>query len=450
MKGIEAYRKAFEAPHGDLQWAEVNAQARESLLVGTAHGEIVQTGANAQTAFYVRASAGRAGYAYTQDPQEDATSVIRRATENGLACESERSNVLASQTPAVEAPALPPPPSADALAEAAHALAREAERADSRIVQASAQVCMDTLHTRVVNTQGLDAGMARRVYAAEVDILAESEGEQVNASAAVTADRLDALDLARAARRAAWQASMQLCQQDLKPGLYPVLLDSAVAINILTTAWQLFSAQKMLDGASALSGRLDAVIGSKALTVTDRPSRAGCGYRFPLDDEGCAGQEATLVRQGRLTGLLHTQATAARMGVSPTGNSGRVALLTGAIPTELIVVPKVICIEPGEQTPDALLHAMHSGVWITRSFDVFHSVNVGSGDFAIPCSGAVVENGRVARHVGGLTLNGNLLDLFARIAAAGNDLWIDAFLLKSYCIGAPSLLVEALQVGGRG
>lgn len=448
MKGIEAYRQALTAA-GDLQWAEINAQTRESLMVGVSQGKITRTDANAQTVFYVRASAGRAGYAYTQDPMEDASAVLRRAAENGLACEEERRNELA-QAEKRDAEALPQEADIEEMTATANAMTGMAAAADTRVVQAAADVRMDTLETRVLNTRGLDVGMARRVYAAEISVMAAENGQQVNASAQITSDRLQALDLSAAAERAIWQASMQFEQRELKPGLYPVVLDSSVVINIFTTAWQLFSAAKYIDGSSAVSGRLGDAIASPALTITDRPAWPGCGYRFLLDDEGCSGQAVELIRQGTLAGLMHTQATAAAMNASPTGNSGRVALLTGSIPTELIVVPKVFCVEPGNATRESLLQTMGDGVWITRSFDVFHSVNVGSGDFAIPCSGAVVKDGRPAYNVGGLTLCGNLLDLASNIVEVANDLWIDEFLLKSYCVGAPSMLVSTMQVNGRG
>lgn len=449
MKAIEPYRQAMERMAADLAWAEVNAQARESLLVGVQDGAITRTDANAQSAFYVRASGGRAGYAYTQNPQDDAQAVLRQAIENGLACETERANVLGAAATLAEDP-LPPEATIEELAQAGDTLAALAKAADPRILQASADLRMDTLHAQVLNTNGLDAAMARRVYAAEVSVLAGQDDQQVNASAQVTAASLAALDLQAAADRAAFQASMQLGQRDLTPGVYPVVLDSSVAINILVTAWQLFSASKYIDGASALSSKLGQAIGSPALTIRDVPAHAACGYRFPLDDEGTPATDTLLVDRGTLTGLMHTRATAAQMNTPPTGNSGRVALLTGSIPTELIVVPKIITIEPGTATQADLLAAMNDGIWITRSFDIFHSVNVGSGDFAIPCSGAVIRGGKLDHTVGNLTICGNLCDLFMNIEQVGSDLWIDEFLLKSYCMGAPSLRVKALQVNGRG
>lgn len=471
MKAIDKYRQEFltkspygatssnlrplkktpAAPSEGMLWAEANIQRRENLLVGVSGGQVSRTGADSQDAVYVRASAGKAGYAYTQDLAADAGEMLRQAAANGEACDTERPNVLGSSR--VE-PAGPLPQAATLanlqdVAGRLEALTLEAGRS-AGVVRASAEIRMDTRSAWTGNTQGLDVSSARRVYAAQVSVLAEHAGRQYNADAETTAESLDGLDLEAAAARAIWQAQQQYAQGDLKPGQYPVVLDSSVVINIFTTAWAIFSAAKYLDGSSVLAGRLGEAIGNSALSVSDRVRRDGCGYVFASDDEGCPGRDALLVDKGRLTGLMQTQATAARLNVTPTGNSGRVATLTGSIPTELIVVPKVFCVEPGARSQADLLAAMGHGVLISRSFDVFHSVNAGSGDFAIPCSGAVVEDGQIVRAVGGLTICGNLMDLFATVEDAGNDLWIEEFLLHSYCIGGPSLRLSKLQVNGRG
>ena len=92
---------------------------------------------------------------------------------------------------------------------------------------------------------------------------------------------------------------------------------------------------------------------------------------------------------------------------------------------------------------------MGEGVYITHSYDVFHSINIGSGGFSIPCRGTVIRNGCEDCNVTGLTMSGRLTDLFSRVRAAGNDLYIEEFLRKSYCVGAPSLLIEKLQINGK-
>lgn len=449
MPDLNGYRLALAQAGKATTWAEVNAHENSSTMVSVINGEVARTAANLQTALYVRANAEKTGVAYTQDADENPSEVIRRAVENGCYGEGASQDALLEARRAHAAQVYPP---ADveamvALGAKACALARAQEPA---IQHAKADVRVDTWQNAVVNTKGLDVDASRQVVCAALSVMAQRDGMQVNAQAHVTAPTLEGLDLQAAVARMARSLDRQYTPVDLKTDVYPVVLDSSVVINIMTTAWQLFAATKVLNGSSALYGLLGKTIGSKALSITDTCAREGCGYRFPLDDEGAEGISNTLVQNGVFKGLLHTGASAAQMGAERTGNSGRVALLTGSIPTELIPVPKILCVEPGLKSQAELLADMGDGVLIAQSFDVFHSINTGSGDFSIPCRGSVVKDGVCAYNVTGLTISGNVKDLFAKVLDAGNDLWIDEFLLKSYCIGAPSLRIERLQVNGKG
>ena len=449
MLNLDAYRKALATLDPDIAWAEVNAHENESTLVSVINGEVARTAANLQTAIYVRACGEKPGIAYTQDAAEDAAGVIRRAAENGRYGEGEPPDVLAAPENRHQAKAYEPI-NLQTLVDIGNRLGELVRQAEPAVAHAKADVRLDTWSNAVLHSKGLDVDASRRVYCASLSVMAQRDGKQYNAQAHVTASTPDSLDLQAAASRVARSLARQYEPVDFPSGVYPVVLDNSVVINIMTTAWQLFTGSKMLNGSSALFGLMDKAVGSGALNITDRPSREGSGYAFPLDDEGIVGKPTSIVQNGIMTGLLHTQATAARMHAATTGNSGRVALLTGSIPTELIPIPRIFCVEPGCDSQDALLAHMGEGVFIAQSYDVFHSINIGSGDFSIPCRGSIVRDGRCVGNVTGMTISGNLRELFMKIVEVGSDLWIDEFLLKSYCIGAPSLRLSSLQVNGKG
>jgi len=217
----------------------------------------------------------------------------------------------------------------------------------------------------------------------------------------------------------------------------------------MMTAWQMFSGMKYNNGSSAISGKLGETIGSSALSITDSPSHELTGYHYEFDCEGTPSERQRLVESGKLVGLMHNISSATGLDTSSTGNAGRYALLSGSIPTDIIITPKIFYIEPGENSLEKMIEETGDGIYITHSYDVFHSINIGSGSFSIPCRGTVIKNGKPRHNITGLTINGRLTDLFAKVRAAGNDLYIEEFLRKSYCVGAPSLLVERLQINGK-
>ncbi len=449
MIDLNGYRNAMKHLPEGAAWAEVNAQEIECMQVTVTQGEVTRTTAHKQTALYVRAKAERTGVTYTQNRNESPEVVINQALENSRYGEGVSDDVLLRQL--IERTGTPLNPVAlEPLLTIGNRLTELAHRQDATVVRATADVRVDTRANAVLNTYGLDVDDGARVYAAKVSVVGECQGRQFNADAKVTAESLDDLPLEAAVRRATDGLRIQYAPRSFASALSPVVLDSSVVINILTTAWQLFSGLKVQSGASALAGKLGSRVGAEAVHMTDRATREACGYRFQRDNEGVAGSTNSLMQAGVITGLMHTQATAAHAGVAATGNSGRVALLTGSIPTELIPVPRILCIEPGTATLAELLENMGNGVYIAQSFDVFHSINIGSGDFSIPCRGAVVKDGHCQYNVTGMTIAGNVLDLFSQVMQVGSDLWIDEFLLKSYCIGAPSLRLARLQVNGKG
>jgi PmbA protein len=147
---------------------------------------------------------------------------------------------------------------------------------------------------------------------------------------------------------------------------------------------------------------------------------------------------------------MHNLKTSSQMGTEAGGNAGRRALLSGAISTDISVIPKNIFIEPGERSVEELIQNMAEGIYITDSYDIFHSINIGSGDFNIPCRGVMIKDGRWQHAVTALNMCGNIMDLFNDIEEAGSDLNMEpVIMLKSYCIGGPSIRLKKLQVNGK-
>jgi len=287
------------------------------------------------------------------------------------------------------------------------------------------------------------------LYSVRATVMAEKDGDQYDATFFQSVSDIGGLNVDRFRERIAASLRNQYGATELRSGVYPVLLDSTVVTNIMMTAWQMFSGMKYNNGSSALSGKLGETIGSSALSITDSPSHELTGYHYEFDCEGTPSERQRLVENGKLVGLMHNIISAYKLDTSSTGNAGRYALLSGSIPTDIIITPKIFYIEPGENSLEVMEKEIDDGVYITHSYDVFHSINIGSGSFSIPCRGTVIKNGKPDHNVTGLTINGRLTDLFARVKAAGNDLYIEEFLRKSYCVGAPSILVERLQINGK-
>lgn len=468
---LEKYKNVMKNLPECITEAEVNAERKVSTLIGVSGGQIVKTDVSDVTAVYVRASGTKTGYAYTEDLQEDPEKVILQAYNNGLVSDSNKidrlnlpetalnsNNALTgfSQTKIVydkvcESTVAAGKKAANTSDIIQKALMLESlvRKADPSIRTVFANIRVDTFSSRVINSKGVDVYFSRNVFYAQARVTAEVMGDNVDVVCSASASSFEKLNLASLVNEVRNLMKNKIKPGSFQSGEYPVILSRNVGVNIMMTAWQLFSGLKYCEGSTALKGKLGQHIGSPAFNVVDIPFHNDTGYCFPFDCEGTPGKETILVNEGKLTGLLHNLSSSQQLNSQPTGNAGRVALLTGNVPTDIIVTPKICYIKPGDSSLEEMMQQMGDGVYITESYDIFHSINIGSGDFAIPCRGIVIKDGKPHHSVTALTICGNLVSLFKNVEETGNDLLIDEFLLKSYCVGSPSIRIRKLQVNGQ-
>lgn len=95
--------------------------------------------------------------------------------------------------------------------------------------------------------------------------------------------------------------------------------------------------------------------------------------------------------------------------------------------------------EPGTQTPGALMADITSGLYVTEL--IGFGVNAVTGDYSRGAAGFWIENGKIAFPVSELTIAGNLKDMFLN-ATPANDLEF------RYGTNAPTIRLEGLTVAG--
>ncbi|GAU76273.1 TldD/PmbA family protein [Fusibacter sp. 3D3] len=451
MIPLKSYEKALLNLPSWIKEAEIDAENHEQVSYTAKGGAVTSTNSSGLTALYVRATGEKTGYVYTENLSEDGESVIKRAYENGLYIEKSDADRLNDKQTAYVANKAESKVS-DLPEIDLNVIKESVLRFDGTVsklpnlVDYSVAICIDNFRSRLLNSKGVDISSAYQVWHYAVNLTCSYMGKEYDGKYEGNVASFEWMDFNTAVEKAHQMILDQRIEGQLASGEHQVLLDSQVVINIMTTAWQMFSGLKYFESSSALSGKLGTDISTSELSIIDTNEHTDAGYKYTFDCEGTLSQTHKLIDKGRFIGLLHNLKSAESMDMAPTGNAGRVALLTGSIPTDIIVTPKIIYIEPSEKSKELLLNTMNKGVYLTNSSDVFHSIDISSGDFSIPCSGRLVEEGMATQAIRDLTLNGNLIDLFDQITAVGNDLKIEAFLLKSYCIGAPSVLVNRLNI----
>jgi PmbA protein len=97
-------------------------------------------------------------------------------------------------------------------------------------------------------------------------------------------------------------------------------------------------------------------------------------------------------------------------------------------------------IKPSESSSaDGLVKSLSKGIVVLGAMGV-HTANPVSGDFSIGISGLWIENGEVVYPVKEAIISGNVLELFSKVEAVGDD-------LKFYgSTGSPSLLIGNMDI----
>lgn len=270
---------------------------------------------------------------------------------------------------------------------------------------------------------------------ASIELAVERDGDRQAAWHWDVGRHPDAFTLQSVGRAAALKGERKLNPAALPAGRYAVVLDPEVAVDLLGIIAGMLSAEAVLRQRSLFAGKLDQMIASPLLTLTDDGRLEGGLGSEPWDGEGLPTRRNVLIENGVLKTYLHTLRSAAEMGVPPTGSAGRGIGSNPAV-TTFNLFPKA-----GDRAPEALYAMAGSGVLLTEIMGL-HTVDPVSGDLSVGASGVRIRDGLLAEPVDKLTFAGNLRDFLNRIVAVGSD-------LRWYGSSAGlSLLLEDISLGG--
>lgn len=453
MIALKGYKKAFLTLPDGIRAAEVNGETHDAVSVTVSEGKLLDVQVSMEKALYIRVSGEKTGYYYTQDLEEDPQEALKKAYANSIYSEKqipEKFNDVPGAQVQEEKTA---EKDVSVLKEAAAEILRKMKMQmtlPEGTVSLTGMLKAETYGQHTVNSYGADICFTHPVYILDVMAVISLGEKNVTADISLAASDWKDLETEKAAAELLLKCEAGFLKPvSIKAGEYPVILSNSAVYYMMGTAWQLFSGCKYIEGTTALSGMLGKKIGSECLNILDRVDADGKGFPMLYDSEGKKGAEVSLVEKGVCTGLLHNISSAETLGAEVTGNAGRRPLLFGNIATDILVTPKNICIMPGESSLDDLTDKMKNGILITETFDIFHTIDISSGEFSIPCCGILVEDGRAAGYLPALTMTGNLPDLFSNVADVGKNAMAHPMVaIQNYGIGTCPLLIRKMNISG--
>ncbi|MBS3647390.1 TldD/PmbA family protein [Pseudaminobacter sp. 19-2017] len=233
-------------------------------------------------------------------------------------------------------------------------------------------------------------------------------------------------------RKAGERAVKRLNPRKAKTGPVTVVFDPRVARGIAGHLAGAINGASVARKTSFLRDMMGKQVASAQITVIDEPARPRGQASRPFDGEGIDGPTLIMVDKGVLQHWFLSTSAARELGLTTNGRGARSGSSVSPTSTNL-------SIEPGDQTPEALIRSVNSGFYVTEVFG--QGVNMVTGEYSRGASGFWIENGELAYPVSEVTIASNLKDMFPRMVPA-NDLD------RNYATAAPTLLIEGMTLAG--
>jgi PmbA protein len=240
-------------------------------------------------------------------------------------------------------------------------------------------------------------------------------------------------DPASVGRTAAARALRRLGARKVKTAEVPVIFDPENAAGLVRLVAGAASGPSLYRRASFLLDRLGTSIAVPGVNIVDDGLIPGALGSRPFDGEGLATQRTMLVREGVLEAYLLDTYSARKLGMASTHHAVRDGSGVTVGTTNLMLLP-------GTTAPADLIASVKHGFYVTEL--IGFGVNGVTGDYSRGAVGLWIDNGELAYPVEEVTVAGNVLEMFTRIEAIGNDLTLRDR------TAAPTLLVGRMVVAG--
>ncbi len=301
------------------------------------------------------------------------------------------------------------------------------------------------LDTRIANSDGasVNSNASLGVYANSHGFLGRERGTYQSISCALIAGEGEAMqrdswyslslaasDLESAqdiGRHAAQRTLARMEPRQLPIGRVPVLFAAEMARSLIGSYIGAVSGGALYRKATFLLDSVGTRVFPEWFEVEELPFLMRGLRSASFDAEGVTTRESPLVQNGVVQRYVLGSYSARKLGLATTANAGGVHNLR-------------VSANAGDL--NSMVRGMGRGLLVTELMG--QGINAITGDYSRGAAGFWVEDGQVAYPVDGITIAGNLKQMFASIEAVGSD--VDP---RSH-IRTGSILVGQMTVAGTG
>jgi predicted Zn-dependent protease len=230
-----------------------------------------------------------------------------------------------------------------------------------------------------------------------------------------TSGLLSAVSAEAVAARAVGKVEAGRHPRDVDPGDWQVVLEpTAVGTLVEWLCWLAFGGRDVVEGRSAISGRIGEQVCSPLVTIVDDPLSPDL-LGSPFDAEGTPKRALPLISDGVAVGVAHDRMSARLGGTESTGHAFPAPNPQGGMPAN----PSL---RPGSASLDDLVAGCERALVVTR----FHYTNAVHA-LSTTLTGMtrdgtfLVEDGKVVGGVRNLRFTQSVLDALSAVEDVGRD-----------------------------
>ena len=251
---------------------------------------------------------------------------------------------------------------------------------------------------------------------------AEEENKKPRSAGGIRINsNLEELDIQSCIKETSDKLISHLNYKAIETKKYLICFTPEAFLQLISAFSSMFNARSIIDGLSLMNeDSIGNQISVSNLNISDEglhPENVGA---FSFDGEGTPTQNIKLVSKGILTNLLHSEATARRFGVKPTGHAGLGAKVS--VSPDWLVVSK----SESEVDKDESLSVKdtHKEYILIDELSAIHSgVKASQGSFSLPFDGWIVNDGKKTS-IEAATVAGDILKVLKSIVKIENKQFV--------------------------
>lgn len=284
-------------------------------------------------------------------------------------------------------------------------------------------------HALVANSHGFKAYHQDTDYSYWASAIAgNKQGMQSDSWASYQCAYLDLMNFEAIAHKAASRAIAKLSPKSLSTRKSPVIFSQDISDQLISYAVRALSGEVQYHQTGFLNQSLGQAIMPSFINVYEDPfvkrGLASCQF----DNKGIAVKADYLIKQGVVQNYQLSDYYAKKMGKKPTGHTGGHHNL-------------YLQVDPSHQHKDlnALMAHMQTGLLVIDTMGT--GFNPTNGDYSKGCNGFWIEGGEIAYPVEGITIAGQMHNIYQNIIGVANDAEFDR-------IESGSILINEMTIAG--